>query len=579
MRVLVILLVTLWFGGCLEAVPAQRPLASQATRKIVLRLNEGVDPMAFASRNGLQFVSSYLPKILPRMYVMKASGKTKLLGLKGEAYMKSLNDHADVEWADHQVKTYKFKRGDLSARIVDPEYHNQWHLSGLPGVSLRVEEALRQGLDGTGVVIGVVDDGVQGKHPDLSPRMKKELCWDFNDDHKTDPTPWGFDGHGTAAAGMAAASRNSKCGIGVASGASIAGLRLLGGAVTDMVEASALSYKRDEIHVYSNSWGPVDDGKRFSAPGRLTKLVLEAGATEGRNGKGNIFVWAAGNGRQHKDNCNRDGYASNRHTLAVGAINHAKQTSYYSEPCAELLVVVPSSGHGYGLVTTDLMGGNGYSKTDCTDKFGGTSGAAPQIAGVAALMLQLRPELTKRDVEGILAKSAVRVNPTQEGWSKNARGYFHHHDYGFGHVDLKRVIDQTRRWDLLPAQKVCDMKLTGINRKIPMALGIFGAHTTEITVSSSCGISFVEHIEVKTYLRHTCRGRVMVAVTDPEGITSILTSVSADCTRNYPIGGWTFGSIRHWGSRAQGVWKFHVYDTMAGHTGTVDWVHLTIYGH
>ena len=49
---------------------------------------------------------------------------------------------------------------------------------------------------------------------------------------------------------------------------------------TDMEEAEALTYARDVIDVYSNSWGPPDTGADVSGPGTLTQLVFKMGAMQ-----------------------------------------------------------------------------------------------------------------------------------------------------------------------------------------------------------------------------------------------------------------------------------------------------------
>lgn len=562
-----------------NALSSETKLVKIQTKDIVIQLAEGKSPLKFAADHKLKYIGARLKDISGDIYLFRVKS-LKDLTEKGGSLLKRLEVHNDVKWFEPQVKTYKFPRTDLSERVVDPEFSKQWHLNGIPGVSLNINAALKEGIDGSGVVVAIVDDGVDMKHFDLRERLDRKLSWDFNNNHGTDCSPYSMDGHGTAAAGLAAAARNSVCGIGTGSGATIAGLRLIGGAVTDVTEATALSYKRDEIDIYSNSWGPIDDGRRFSGGGRLTRLAIESGATIGRKGKGNIFVWAAGNGRQNGDNCNRDSYANSRHTISVGAIDHTGKTAHYSEPCSELMVVVPSSGRGRGLVTTDLRGFSGYSSGDCTSKFGGTSGAAPQIAGIVANMLQVRPELTKRDVEGVIAKSAIRITPDNFGWSGNARGYHHHHDYGFGRIDMDRTLKITKNWALMPKQKKCHLPLKGINKKIPYSIGMYGGVMVNLDVSASCSITFVEHIEIKTYIKHPSRGKVVVKIKGPEGVVSDLATPNNDYNADYPIGGWTFGSVRHWGSRARGRWTFLVYDSSASYgKGTVDWVELTIYGH
>ena len=71
---------------------------------------------------------------------------------------------------------------------------------------------------------------------------------------------------------------------------------MLDGAVTDAIEASALSYNRDHIDIYSASWGPDDNGIVVDGPGPLARKAFKDGVIEGRDGKGSIFVWASGNG-------------------------------------------------------------------------------------------------------------------------------------------------------------------------------------------------------------------------------------------------------------------------------------------
>ena len=56
------------------------------------------------------------------------------------------------------------------------------------------------------------------------------------------------------------------------------GIRLLGQSNSlDMQEAKSLSHLYGYVQVYSNSWGPDDDGKTVMGPGRLTSMVLEQG--------------------------------------------------------------------------------------------------------------------------------------------------------------------------------------------------------------------------------------------------------------------------------------------------------------
>lgn len=69
--------------------------------------------------------------------------------------------------------------------------------------------------------------------------------------------------------------------------------------------------------------------------------------TQGRNGLGNIYVWATGNGGMNGDNCNADGYVSSIETLSVGSINDWGHRPFYMENCTSTIAVVPTGGEEY----------------------------------------------------------------------------------------------------------------------------------------------------------------------------------------------------------------------------------------
>lgn len=59
-----------------------------------------------------------------------------------------------------------------------------------------------------------------------------------------------------------------------------AGVRMLDGEVTDMVEAQSLALNPQHIDIYSASWGPEDDGKTVDGPAKLAKEAFLRGVTE-----------------------------------------------------------------------------------------------------------------------------------------------------------------------------------------------------------------------------------------------------------------------------------------------------------
>lgn len=483
-----------------------------------------------------------------------------------------------VRWAERQEPRLQYRRGK---RAPDPLYPQQWHLHTHP---FGVDADFCPNITGRGVTIAIVDDGLQHSHPDLRDNYDAAHSYDFNG-NTADPTPRDSrDAHGTAAAGVAVASANNgHCGRGVAYSARVVGLRTIAGPVSDATEAEALTHNAiDAVDVYSCSWGPQDTGDVFGEAGYLVKLALArfVGARRGRFGKGSIYVWAAGNGRDNGDSCAFDEYAGSPYVVPIGAIDHEGKQSWYSEGCAALMAVAPSSGANKGITTIDLVGNAGYSPTECTSTFGGTSSAAPLAAGIIAGILQQRPELTWRDVKHVIAKGSTMVEPTDPDWHRNARGFHHSHKYGFGLLKMPPLMAAARKHQLVPdTQKIIALP----EKMFPHAEGIIPL-TYDIEVEGhGDSMTFVEHVMIKINVLHPERGRVVITLTSPEGTVSKLAEPRPrDTFQNYPLSGWTFTTVRHWGeSQINGVWRLSVTDTKPEeqNVGTVTRVQFTLFGY
>ena len=476
----------------------------------------------------------------------------------------------------------------------DPFFGQQWHLrnvgqgSGLAGSDANVLRAW-DFTKGAGVTIAVIDDCVQTTHPDLSPAsfpLNSGFHHDFNDDDN-DPAPGAFDQHGTSVAGVAAARGNNSIGVsGSAPDASLVGLRLISGPVSDAEEASALFWRPTGLVVgaSNNSWGPYDGGG-VSGPGILTKNALQQAATTGRNGRGLVTVFAAGNGLQYDDDSNFDGYANSRFVLAVAAVTNDGEQSYYSEPGANILVAAPSNGGTLGIFTTDVVGGGGYNPgagepadTSYTNSFGGTSSASPLTTGGVALMLAANPNLGWRDVHEILASTAVRIQPTDGDWVVNGGGFKFNHKFGGGMIDLTAAVVRSLTWQNLGAEVSQSKSLAagGLPVTIP------DNNNTGVTRSFdfSAGPNLrVERVEVVLNILHSNRSDLTIELTSPSGTTSVMAALrprpdfnfTGDNDTNYTDGteGWTFTSTHHWGENSTGVWSVKIRDRRAGTAGSL----------
>jgi len=454
----------------------------------------------------------------------------------------------------------------------DPYFDDQWHLNNSGQTNGKVGEDARvmgvwNSYNGSGVVISVIDDGVEHSHPDLAPNYLSQHSYDWCGEDP-DPNPNSWDGHGTAVAGVAAGAGNNSIGVtGAAFGAWIAGHRLIACGFSDSTSADALSYDNDDIDIYSNSWGPFDSGNILEGPGPITIAAIEDSVYNGRLGLGNIYTWAAGNGLDVDDNSNYDGYANSRYSIAVAAITHYGDQSWYSEPGANILVTAHSNGGSpnyEGITTTDITGSGGYSGGDVTHDFGGTSSATPLVSGVIALVLEANPVLTWRDVQNILVHSSRKNDANDSSWNLNGAGHDVSHKFGFGAVDASAAVSLAENWSSSGEESNASfgpyMSNTGIDN---------GPSTwTEFNLSVPIDLR-LESIDVFVDITHDARGELDIVLQAPSGHESWLAEEHTD--NNVDYNNWRFGTVQHWDESSQGNWTLKVRDSVTGsNSGTIN---------
>ena len=549
------------------------------TEKIIVCVAPSTDVAALAARYSIK---RWRPApALKDHYVFYAGSSMRAL-----SSLSALRSESGVLSADFLLARMQKRRGIPN----DPLFSRQWYLlnrgqnGGVRGIDAHVVPAWGNfkgaGYRGRGVMIGIVDDGVQYTHPDIRPNYDASVDFDWNDQtpNTAYPSQSNGDFHGTSVAGVAAARGNNRIGVcGVAPQARLTGLRLIADYVDDETEAQAFLYRQDLIAVKNNSWGPDDDGSTMEAPGPIAAQALADATTNGRGGFGTIFCWAAGNGRENDDNSNYDGYANSIYTIAVTAISNVGRTTFYGEGGANIIVGAPSDNFSRsGIVTTDLTGSNGYnypgargelSDPNYTGTFGGTSSATPVVSGVVALMLQRNPFLGWRDVQEILLISARMNDVSNPGWITNAAGFHFNNNYGAGLVNAYAAVQFAGLWTNLRPQ-IKQTQTDSSSTPIPDENSV----TKTFTFS---GAERVEHVTVHLNITHPRRGQLRITLISPSGTPSVLADVHGDTSGNID---WTYMTVRNWGESAPGTWQLVVEDGVAGFTGTINSAQLTIYG-
>jgi len=456
-----------------------------------------------------------------------------------------------------------------SLDIKDPIFNDQWHLfnTKIQGNDLNVTDIWLQGITGKNATVCIVDDGLDMDSDDLRDNYFAQGSYDFND-HVDAPKPrLADDRHGTRCAGEVAAGRNNACGVGVAYNSRISGVRILSGDISDVDEALAINYELQQNDIYSCSWGPPDDGRTMQGPGILIEKAMITAVQQGRGGKGSIYVFAAGNGAASDDNCNFDGYTNSIYSVTVGAIDRKDLHPYYSEQCSAQLVVTYSSGSSDSIHTTDV------GTNTCTSSHGGTSAAGPLAAGIYALVLEARPEVTWRDIQWLTVMTAVPFNQPS-GWQTTKIGKSYSHQFGYGKLDAYAIVEAAKAWDLVKPQAWFYSPWMHVKQEIPQGdTGL--ASTFDVTEQDlkDANLEILEHITVTMNVQHTRRGDLSVELRSPSGIVSHLSTARRDDGARVGYVDWTFMTVAHWGESGVGKWTVIVKDTKVNeHQGTfTDW--------
>ncbi|XP_038203665.1 proprotein convertase subtilisin/kexin type 4 isoform X3 [Arvicola amphibius] len=486
-----------------------------------------------------------------------------------------LKKEPEVQWFEQQTLRRRVKRSLVVP--TDPWFSKQWYMNNEIQPDLNILKVWNQGLTGRGVVVSILDDGIEKDHPDLWANYDPLASYDFND-YDPDPqpryTPSDENRHGTRCAGeVSATANNGFCGAGVAFNARIGGVRMLDGTITDIVEAQSLSLQPQHIHIYSASWGPEDDGRTVDGPGILTREAFRRGVTKGRQGLGTLFIWASGNGGLHYDNCNCDGYTNSIHTLSVGSTTRQGQVPWYSEACASTFTTTFSSGVATDpqIVTTDLH-------HQCTDKHTGTSASAPLAAGMIALALEANPLLTWRDLQHLVVRASRPAQLQAEDWRINGVGRQVSHHYGYGLLDAGLLVDLARVWLPTQPQKKCAIRVVHTPTSILPRM-LVRKNVSVCSDGSHRLIRSLEHVQVQLSLSYSRRGDLEISLTSPMGTRSTLVAIRPLDISGQGYKNWIFMSTHYWDEDPQGLWTLGLENKgYYFNTGTLFYYTLLLYG-
>jgi subtilisin family serine protease len=507
-------------------------------------------------------------------------------------------------------------------RPRDTLYAKQWYLWHTGGNQLAssshisIEPAWEITRGDRSIVVAVADDSVDLNHPDFQAPGKIVAPMDLRDKDFVPLPDRATDNHGTSCAGVCVAEENGSGIVGVAPGCALMPIRTSGYLDDESVEAVFNWAMSNGASVISCSWGA---SAVYFPLSLRQRAALTRAAIHGRNGKGCVIVFAAGNANRPTEGTIEErgwpndvllgktkwlsGFAVHPDVITVAASTSLGKKSAYSNWGPNISVSAPSNNAppgmwlqstgfvstapevkqylpGLGVFTADRLGAAGYSPDDYTNTFGGTSSACPVVAGVAALVLSVNPELTALQVKQILQQSADKIldsdpDPqlgTRYG-SYDNRG--HSQWFGYGKVNAYKAVQaaQQQRTTLPPVSR-------WIQGKNPQELAILDNDARGVTSGIRVGDSSpVLDIQVEVHLTHGFLGDVELYLIDPRNEAVLL--------QNRSLGRQTVLQVRYGiqnvpllksllNRSAQGTWQLRVVDHTPNDTGVLKSWQLTL---
>ena len=442
-------------------------------------------------------------------------------GQKVFAIAESLLQHKHVELCHPELVR------QMGWRTAFPQ---QWHLkkTTIDGTVYDAHanvEAAWALSEGENITVAIIDDGMDLDHEEFAGSGKLIAPRDVTR-ATDDPRPGSRDNHGTACAGVA--TGNGFHGAsGVAPKARLMAIRYVS-PLGSQAEADAFIWAAQHgADVISCSWGP-EDGAWWDPRDPLhhtvvplpdsTRLAIDWAVANGRNGKGCVITWAAGNGNESVDN---DGYASYEKVIAVAACHAKGKRSAYSDfgkaiwctfPSNDTILPIP------GIWTTDRSASAGYnpgqvSRGDAAgnyvNDFGGTSSACPGVAGVAALILARNPSLRWDEVKDLLKRSCDQIDPSAGKYDTNGHSTL----YGYGRINAKRAVELAAPAIPTPTTVHTSTAIIPIRDLQTSQLSLQVAETTPLT-----------SVKIGVDIEHSYIGDLIIKLVPPNstGVSSIV---------------------------------------------------------
>ncbi|MDU5892658.1 MAG: S8 family serine peptidase, partial [Atopobium minutum] len=385
--------------------------------------------------------------------------------------------------------------------------------------TIMADKAQAEGMNGAGVVVGIIDSGVDATHPAIknawrgnTPGMEATSWFDANNPSDRTSLPTDATGHGTHVAGtILGTDPQNKSLLGVAPKAqwiaakvfdsegetSLDRLIAAGEWMMAPTDEKGIAHPELRPQVINSSWGGKSENefyrdilKKWRAVGILP--VFSAGNVSSSNAGGEGSIGTP---------------ASYPEAFAVGALRKDDKIAKFSlrGPSDYEGDIKPDiSAPGVNILSS--VPNNLYALRS------GTSMASPHVAGVAALVYQANPQLTPDQVEQIITSTATPLSDEENVSKPN-------HAYGYGKINAYNAVKAAQKAKESGSADVNNNGLATLSGKI-------------LAPGQDEGAATIKHSTLKTMF-NSANFDVQAQVSDDNGVKSVVLYLAKDGSDNY----------------------------------------------
>ncbi|KAH0795127.1 Clan SB, family S8, subtilisin-like serine peptidase [Histomonas meleagridis] len=462
--------------------------------------------------------------------------------------------------------------------ITDPDYpdqfslHNTGQFFGIANEDIHIEEIWDNNIFGKNILINVISNGCS-QHEDLADGFDVNTSWNYltNSSNPSPDLEETNPGYGTYIAGLSSARANSLCSVGVAPLSKISCTNLFNKAYTKSNLYNALKRNNDKVRVKVLAFPPKSkEFCEYEDDDQELEQILDSAPSSVN------FIASAGDDAFISSDTNFNSLLRHPRVMVISDTGNRGSSSAWSTHGSNIIANAPAGGSStfHDNYKPYLPGLDIASTTGCKSDQPPIGAGAGIVAGAVALILEMNPSLTWRDVQALIILTSTYNDPKHPSWRNTSTpDLLFSNFYGFGRINLNKLRTAVSTWKALPSQK-SELFNFFTNLTVPtMRRG-----SSSFTLSISSTVIFTETVQLKLNLTAKEFSLLRFVLKSPSGIVTNVKKFSLFKSDSYEKRIFSFTMRAFFGEDPNGDWELIFNSDSVGDEPIIHSVEMKVNG-